>query len=203
MDSPKRKSTQERKSEIVDAALNLSADAGPGQITTEALAKRVGVSHGAIFRHFPTKAAIWNAVFETIAKKMEQGWHRIKPSPSPCERLRFLVRAQLRLVVAIPALPSIIFSRELHKKNAGIQKGVLALMKRFHGVISSEIQAGIDSGEFRADIDVPETANLVIAILQGTVLRWSVTQGKFDLVAEGDKMLTLALSGFQNHKMNK
>ena len=73
MDSPKRKSTQERKSEIVDAALNLSADAGPGQITTEALAKRVGVSHGAIFRHFPTKAAIWNAVFETIAKKMEQG----------------------------------------------------------------------------------------------------------------------------------
>lgn len=203
MNTPKRKPTQERKSEIVDAALNLSVDVGPDQITTEALAKKVGVSHGAIFRHFPTKAAIWTAVFETIAHKMEHEWGKVDPAPSPCKRLRFLVRAQLTLVTAVPGLPSIIFSRELHKKNAGIQKGVLALMKRFHGVLAGEIQAGIDSGELCSDVDATEVANLVIAILQGTVLRWSITQRKFDLVAEGDKMLTLALYGFQNHKKSK
>ena len=42
----------------------------------------------------------------------------------------------------------------------------------------------------------------IIAILQGTVLRWSVAPKKFDLVAEGDKMLTLALSGLQGRDHN-
>ncbi|MCK5445782.1 MAG: TetR/AcrR family transcriptional regulator [Rhodospirillaceae bacterium] len=195
----KRKSTQERKEEIVEAALSLSADLGPGRITTEALAKQVGVSHGAIFRHFPTKAAIWTAVFDTLATKMEKNWDgaELAPSPTPCGRLRFLVRAQLSLVVAIPALPSVIFSRELHQKNAVIKKGVLAVMKRFHGALSSAIQAAIDDGDLRRDMDVNDTANLVIAILQGTVLRWSISPQKFDLVGEGEKMLEQALHGLQ------
>ena len=115
MNIPKRKSTQERKSEIVDAALHLSADVGPDRMTTEALAKKVGLSHGAIFRHFPTKSAIWIAVFETIASKMEQVWSGVKPASSSNERIRALVRAQLHLVTTIPALPSILFSKELRQ----------------------------------------------------------------------------------------
>ena len=197
MNTPKRKSTQERKSEIVEATLALTAKVGPENITTEELAAKVGVSHGAIFRHFPSKNAIWSAVFENVAQKMENGWRGVSPDISPSKRLRYLVRAQLRLVTIVPALPAIIFSRELHKKNAGIQKGVLALMKKFHAVLSNEIGAGIECGELRDDINTADTANLIIAIMQGTVLRWSIGQKKFDLVAEGEKMLTLALDGLK------
>ncbi len=199
MNTPKRKPTQERKSEIVDAALDLSMDVGPGRLTTEALAKKVGVSHGAIFRHFPSKAAIWSAVFETIAKKMEQTLGGLTPSASPSKRLGMLVRGQLTLVTAIPALPSIIFSRELHKGNAGIQNGVLALMKRFHAVLADTIQAGIDCGELKPTLDADGAASMIIAILQGTVLRWTLARGKFDLVGEGDKMVALALAGLQKN----
>lgn len=197
MNTTKRKPTQERKAEIVDAVLSLSVKEGPERITTEALAEKVGISHGAIFRHFPNKDAIWAAVFESILQKMENGWHKITPDPSPAKRLRFLVRAQLKLVTIIPALPAIIFSRELHKKNAGIQKGVLALMKKFHCVLTKEIQASIDCGELRPNLSATDTANMAIAILQGTVLRWSIGQRKFDLVTEGDKMLMLALGGLK------
>jgi len=199
MNTLKRKSTQERKSEIVDAAFSLSLDVGPGRITTEALAKKIGLSHAAIFRHFPTKEDIWSAVFETISQKMEQGWSDLELAPSSCKRLHDLVGAQLRLVTAVPALPSIIFSRELHIKNAGIRNGVLALMKRFHAILSTEIQAGITRGELRPDIDSDEAANLVIAALQGTVLRWSIASKRFDLIAEGGKMLALVIRGLQSH----
>lgn len=197
MNTTNRKPTQERKSEIVDAVFNLSAEVGPDRITTEALAKEVGISHGGIFRHFPTKGAIWSAVFKNISHKMENGWSKIASDTSPSKRLQFLVRAQLKLVTVVPALPAIIFSRELHKKNAGIQKGVIALMKKFHAVLKNEIQAGIDCGELQPDLNTTDTANLVIAILQGTVLRWSIAQEKFDLVAEGNKMLTLTLDGLR------
>ncbi|MDH5772068.1 MAG: TetR/AcrR family transcriptional regulator [Rhodospirillaceae bacterium] len=196
MNTPKRKPTQERKSEIIAAAFKLSAEMGPEGLTTEALAAKVGVSHGAIFRHFATKDAIWSAVFESISTKMEDAWRKVAPTPSPAGRLRLLVRAQLKLVTIIPALPAIIFSRELHKKNANIQKGVLTLMKKFHGVLSKEIQAAIDCGELQPDINATDTANLIIATMQGTVLRWSISQKKFDLVAEGEKMFSLILGCF-------
>jgi AcrR family transcriptional regulator len=199
----KRKSAPERKAEIVEAVLKLSMDVGPGSVTTEALAKHVGVSQGAIFRHFPTKTAIWSAVFDTLSRKMEQSWGNIEQSSSPSERLRLLVRAQLSVVVAVPALPSIISSRELQNENVGIKQGVLALMGRFYAGLKKEIQAGIDTGELRDGIDADETANMVIAILQGTVLRWSISPKKFDLIAEGDKMLTLALCGLQKNQQSK
>lgn len=199
MDTPKRKSTQERKSEIVFAALSLAAELGPGRMTTAELAKKVGVSHGAIFRHFATKEDIWAAVFVTIAEKMQQGWNEIEPSSSPLKRLRLLVSAQLRLVSELPALPSILSSRELHQKDISLKKGVMSLMKKFHSVLSGEIQNAIDSSEIRNDLNAKETANLVIAILQGTILRWSMAPKKFDLVEEGNKMFDQVMRGLKNN----
>lgn len=57
-----RKSAKERKVEIVEATLRLAAEIGPDRMTTEALAKEVGISQPSIFRHFPTKGHIWEAV---------------------------------------------------------------------------------------------------------------------------------------------
>lgn len=192
-----RKPTQERKSEIVDAALVLSADVGPGKLTTEALAKRVGVSHGAIFRHFPNKAAIWSAVFDAIANRMEAVWATVDKRTHPTKRLCLLIQAQLKLVTAVPALPTVIFSRELHNKDAGISKGVKILMGHFHDVLKSTVQAGIDRGELRDDLDAGDVAYMIIAIMQGTVLRWTLADRKFDLVNEGSELTSLAINGLK------
>ncbi len=48
-----RKSAEDRKAEIVDAALRLADDIGPDRLSTEVLAEAVGISQPGIFRHFP------------------------------------------------------------------------------------------------------------------------------------------------------
>ncbi|MEJ2019266.1 MAG: helix-turn-helix domain containing protein, partial [Maritimibacter sp.] len=50
-----RKSASDRKAEIVETAIRLSADVGPNRVTTQHLADAVGVTQPAIFRHFATK----------------------------------------------------------------------------------------------------------------------------------------------------
>lgn len=192
-----RKPQQERKAEIVEAALNLSAEVGPDQTSTEAIAERIGFSQSAIFRHFPTKTDIWNAVFAKLSNEMEQGWEGADHKRSAQERIQFVVLSQLRLVNSVPALPSIVFSRELHRGNTILRMGVTALMKRFHTMLKTHITRGISRGEFCEDLDPEGAASLVVSSLQGVVMRWSLSGEAFDLLDEGNAMINLILKGFE------
>ncbi|MBX3615480.1 MAG: TetR/AcrR family transcriptional regulator, partial [Burkholderiaceae bacterium] len=66
----KRLSSAERRREIVLAVIELASEAGPEGVTTQAIADRVGVTHGALFRHFPDKGAIWAAVFDWVGESL-------------------------------------------------------------------------------------------------------------------------------------
>ena len=50
--------------------LVLARERGPDAITTQAIADRIGVTQGAIFRHFPDKEAIWMAVFAWVRESL-------------------------------------------------------------------------------------------------------------------------------------
>ena len=54
-----------RKAEIVRTVLALADRIGPDRVTTGAAAAAVGVTQAALFRHFPTKAALWLAEART------------------------------------------------------------------------------------------------------------------------------------------
>jgi AcrR family transcriptional regulator len=49
----------ERRSLAVQALLELAAETAPDQISTAAIALRMGTSHAALFRHFPSRDALW------------------------------------------------------------------------------------------------------------------------------------------------
>ena len=56
-----RKPAAERKAEIVEKAIRLAAEVGPDRMTTELLAREVGISQAGIFRHFENKSVIWGS----------------------------------------------------------------------------------------------------------------------------------------------
>src|SRR5512138_3011327 len=65
-----RLSSEQRQTGIVAAVLALARERGPDAITTQAIAERIGVTQGAIFRHFPDKEAIWLAVFSWVRRAL-------------------------------------------------------------------------------------------------------------------------------------
>jgi TetR/AcrR family transcriptional regulator len=56
--------TEERQALIVSAAITLAGRHSPAAITTGDIAREVGVTQGALFKHFPSRQAIWLAVME-------------------------------------------------------------------------------------------------------------------------------------------
>ena len=190
-----RKSAEIRKLEILRATLRLTGQVGPEGVTTATVARQVGLTQPAVFRHFPTKQDLWAAVIEYIGKTMNAGWGESTPCAG-ADRLRSLAATQLRLVQSTPAIPAILFSRELHSRNAALRKALFGLMKRFHGLVARSIAEARDAGEFRDDLEPDDAAFLVIGLIQGLAIRWSLSGRSFGLAEEGRRLLELQIRGF-------
>jgi len=191
-----RKSAEARKAEIIDATLRLADKHGPDRLTTETIADAVGLTQPGIFRHFPKKQDLWEAVAARIGSMMEARWKKAVNGDSPAtDRIRVLIGAQLRLIQSTPAIPAILFSRELHTKNKGLRSAFFGLMSRLHKLIAGQVAQACAAGELREDIDPDDTAFLIIGLVQGLAMRWSISGRNFDLTEEGNRLLELQIKG--------
>ncbi len=190
-----RKSAADRKTEIVETAIRLAADIGPDRLTTERLAREIGISQPAIFRHFPTKAAIWESVAERIGTLMAERVAVDETAP-PDKMLVSSVLAQLAFIQTTPAIPAILFSRELHAQNESLRRNFAALMARRHQALGAMVAGAIDTGVFRSTLDPDTAAYLVLTLIQGLAMRWSLENRGFDLVAEGERLMALQMAAF-------
>jgi AcrR family transcriptional regulator len=192
-----RKTAEQRKAEIVTATLRLAFELGPDAITTERIARKVGVSQPAVFRHFPKKEDIWTAVIGWIGERLAQRWGKVRAgSDDPLDQLYAILRTQLELIQRTPAIPAILFSRELHVRNRTLRTAVKTLMERFHRLLREVLDNGVHAGALRADLDTADAAFVIIALVQGLAVRWSVSERRFDLVEEGERLLAVVLQGF-------
>ncbi|QIZ79939.1 TetR/AcrR family transcriptional regulator [Thalassovita gelatinovora] len=178
--------------------LRLADELGPDRLTTNEVAKAVGLTQPAIFRHFPTKQDIWLAVASHISEIMSEAWEDVLATDaSPEDRVTALILVQLRQITASPAIPAILHSRELHAENAALRTQFLGLMARFQKLLVEALAEGQAQHVFRSDIAPSDAAILLISLVQGLAIRWSLGQRTFSLEAEGGRLLARQIALFR------
>jgi AcrR family transcriptional regulator len=181
-----RQSAEDRKTQIVAEVLRLADEIGPDRLSTTDVARAIGISQPAIFRHFPTKGALWLAVAEDIADQLQRDWAAAEVGASePHARLKALVGAQLTAISKTPALPSILFSRELQVDNEGLRDVFQDLLGVFQGRLVAAIREGQAQGDLRRDVSPEDIAILMTSLVQGVAIRWTLGARGFSLVREG------------------
>lgn len=188
-----RKSAEERRREIVAAVLRLSVEVGPDRLTTQAVAKAVGITQPAIFVHFPSRDALWLEVARCIAARMLGCWDAVSaPSEDPLDDVRRLAIAQMGVVADEPSILAIVFSHELRVANPELA----AVFRGLMGDLVGRFRARFAALASRLAPAPDDAALLVLGLIQGLALRWSLAGRGFDLVAEGERLLDLQLAGF-------
>lgn len=191
----------QRREQILEAMLAMTAEQGPDRVTTRALAGRLGVTEPALYRHFPGgKSEMWRALAGIVGERMQAAWRAAleqTDADAPVSRLRALVGAQLRIIQELPALPAILFSRTLHRDNAALRAGVGEVAGRFHARLEQLVDAAVARGDLRVDLEADAAAWLLIAVIQGTAVRWSLAERGFDLEREAARLLDVVLAGFR------
>lgn len=189
-----RKRSDLRKAEIVATILGLADRIGPDRVTTSAVATEVGVTQAAIFRHFATKAAMWNAVADHVADTLTTAWDAaLAQADLPVDRIKALIGAQLGQIAATPAMPMLLFSRELNVENADLRAAFRGRLATFHGHLAREVAEGQRAHALRSDIAAADAAVLLASLVQGVAIRWSLGARDFALHAEGLRLLDVQL----------
>jgi len=189
-----RKSAELRKAEIIAAVLDLADRIGPDRVTTGAAAAAVGVSQAALFRHFPTKDALWLAVADHVAGELAMKWDQaLSETDDPIDRVKALMGAQLGQIVATPTLPMLLFSRELNVGNEDLRAAFRNLLMKFQALIVTELARGQDAGSLRREVAPADAAVLLTSLVQGMAIRWSLGARNFSLTGEGMRLLDVQL----------
>lgn len=181
-----RQSAEERKTQIVAEVLRLTDEIGPDRLSTTDVARAIGLSQPAIFRHFPTKSALWLAVAEDIANRLQGSWAEAEAEASgPQARLKALISAQLTAIAQTPALPSILFSRELQVDNPALRDVFRKLLSAFQGRLVAVVHDLQAAGEMKRHVNPEDVGILLTSLVQGVAIRWTLGARGFALVPEG------------------
>ena len=103
-------SAEERREVTVETVIDLAAEQNPADITTGAIAKRMGVTQGALFRHFPSKDAILQAVMEWVSERLLTRIDKATSAAvSPLDALEAAFTAHIEFISEHPGVPRMLF----------------------------------------------------------------------------------------------
>lgn len=176
------KNRQERREEIAMATLELAAETSIREITTEAIAKRVGIAQPTVFRHFKNRDEVFLEAIRHVGKGLIARLGPVLSEPSPSDqKLRGLLEIQLGYIADHPGLPQLLFSDRLHIGNPELKEAVRKQMQGFTNRITAIVSEGVESGVFRKDCDEEQAAIMIVALIQGLLMRWSLWNFEFGL----------------------
>ena len=182
----KTKTLTPRQAEIVDAALKLIAEQGIQHLTIRNLSTAIGVTEAALYRHFPGKTEIIQAMVSRFEEDVDdigelRGWAAIEAA---------LVR-RTELVLAKPDLARVVFAEELFKDSPETEQILHGMMQRHYIIMEQHFQEAVEDGAIRMDIPMDTLFRLILGPLRLLIKQWGLSGGSFDLRAKRDEMLSL------------
>lgn len=169
---PRNLPAQQRRAVTVEAVIELAASRNPGEITTAAIAKHMHLTQGALFRHFPSKDAIFEAVMEWVAERLLDRVERAAAGmDSPLAALESMFMAHVDFVAEHPGVPRMMFGELQRAGVTPAKRMVQTLVRRYGERLGGLIEAGKTDGELDAALDSEAAAILFIGTIQGLVMQ--------------------------------
>ena len=168
----KRLPADERRMSTVESVIELAAEQNPSEITTAAIATRMHLTQGALFRHFPNKDAIWLAVMEWVAERLLARIERAASSAaSPLAALEAIYLAHIGFVIRHPGVPRMIFGELQRADDSAAKRKVQSMLQGYGKRLRALIADGRTSGELDPQLDAAAAATLFIGSIQGLVMQ--------------------------------
>ena len=198
---PKHLPADERRAVTVEAVVELAGSVNPSEITTAAIAKHMRVTQGALFRHFPSKDAIWRAVMEWMAERLLGRIDRAAQGiDSPLAALRAMFMSHVEFVIEHPGVPRMMFG-ELQRAEASPAKDMArTLIRRYGERLRAVLERGKAGGEIAPEVDVEAAATLFIGTIQGLIMQSMLSGDIGSIRAEAPGVFAIYQRGIASRK---
>lgn len=159
--------TSERQKQIVQAGLELCRTAGISSLRTEKIARKIGLTSGALFRHFPSKAAILQAMARELLERLE----RTTPADDlpPWEWIEAFVTGRVRTLKEDPEVRLLFSDGFLVALPEQAREDVHQAFLRSWQQLNERLQSAQARGQVRTDLEAHELAAAVVGLVQAVL----------------------------------
>jgi len=165
-----QKNSSSRRQAILQALAEMLEQAPHKKITTAALAKEVGVSEAALYRHFPSKARIYESLIDFIEETLFSRINVIiKDAPDTQERCRMIIALLLNFSEKNPGLSRILTGDALTGETERLHTRVNQLFARIESQIKQVLREGELRENCRTSLPASAAAELLLVIAEGKI----------------------------------
>ncbi|MCK6454985.1 MAG: TetR/AcrR family transcriptional regulator [Phycisphaerae bacterium] len=148
-----RMNADDRRRQLLEAAVHCFAVHGYRGTTTAQLAREAGVSEPVLYRHFPSKQALFLALLEQAGRQTLSEWRKsIAPLASPMDQLRVLMRLNPATHPRLGLYYRIIFHAQTEMNDPLILQALRNHYQRYAQFLTRLIHAAQRNGEVRKDV---------------------------------------------------
>ena len=152
----------------------------PDQISTAAIAERMGVSHGALFRHFPSREALWEEAVRWATTGLLGDFEAVDLDDRPAlVRLEGLLMSHAEFHLRHRGLMRMLFAELQRPGTSPARQRGQRFLTQFRDRLAELIQAAQRADQLRRDQPAHDLASLLIGVNQGLLLQ-ALVFGNFD-----------------------
>jgi len=136
-----------RNRERVLEAAKLVFSAGGREASLEAVAKRAGVGIGTLYRHFPTREDLFEAVYRREVEQLSELAEQLKNAKDPVDALRRWLRSGVEFVATKKGMMAALALAVQSSSELAVFS-----MDRLTKAIGSLLDRAVAAGEMRGDV---------------------------------------------------
>ena len=180
----------ERQIEITEVALELISEKGIQGLTIKNLAKKIGITEPAIYRHYDSKTDILIAVLDLFKQNTEQLFEKeLNNEGKAIDKIEHLFTKHFSSFSATPSLVSVIFSEEIFRNEPVLIAKIAEIIDKNDKILTTIIIKGQEIGEIRTDIEAKILSTIILGTLRLFVKKWQFSEFSYNLPTEGKKLI--------------
>jgi TetR/AcrR family transcriptional regulator len=159
-----------RRLQILQTLASMLEDPRGEKVTTAALAARLDVSEAALYRHFASKAQMFEGLIEFIETTIFGLINDISgKETSGLRQTRRIVQMLLEFAQTNRGMTRVLIGDALVNENDRLQDRMNQMLERIEASLRQSLRVAVSQGEMPADLDTGARASLAIAYVLG---RW-------------------------------
>ena len=162
--------TGERKTQILQLIAQMLESPKGEKITTAALAARLEVSEAALYRHFASKAQMYEGLIDFIESSLFGLVNRITADEADgLRQVHSMVSMMLAFAAQNPGMTRVLIGDALVNENERLQARINALSDKLEASLKQSLRVAVSQGTLPASLDVAAQSNALLCYVIG---RW-------------------------------
>ena len=194
----KRKSTIIRKKQIIDAARKIIIRKGSEHLTLRAMAREVGFTEAAIYRHFKNKQEVLSFLMNNIIDEMlREIINGAAENTNALDTVDGVIKHHLSKIEQRRGISFQIIAEIISLGDKELNRKVYIRLTEYLNRLRILFEDGARTGSIRNDLDLDDAAILLFGMLQGIVNIWALSNYNFDLTAKYESLWSIYQKAIQ------